>query len=410
MICRNCGQIIAESEAFCAHCGAATDSAKSPAGSEPDAAPKIPKKKSKKAALLIIPVVTVLAVVIAVAVLYRSIPDTPLKKITDTARNMLSTSDAYRISGSFDTTDGETIAFDACFQTDLANDSVSVGDLCATMTDNSYTVLQNASVCYSEKDNILAGELGFDTSSDTSGYLYNTTLTYYADSTDFPYDGMKMDEEFYHMMKTEIEAVFTVLRILGSDIFRDADEITAIVNRFLQENEIKSIVLKENFASCLKQFLKAASKEDFQTDILGLKVTDENNYQFHIDTKIVCNALCEYFDSAVTIEDCSLSEIFDWLDLPAYIELTIQTDDTMIRQFSLQVPRENDDFAITCSIQKSTKSIAIDTGMIRDKAEAYLPDEEKTAVREDVYLPAAVPAPEEYVSVYEPYSATSREY
>ncbi len=386
MFCKNCRQIIADGEMFCGNCGARVDN---PAGNQPVnpvmpgstgaampgqvGAPKPPKKKSKKIALIAIPValVVVVAVVIAVVAIYKSVTNTPLAKIMSAAENMISSADVYEVSGSLETEFSPSFSLEGRIKTDAKNGIITINDFSveAGGFDYSGTILDDGNLYYSQNDEVLAVEVS---DSNFSTYIYNRDMAAYEGSE--LYDTDKMDKSTYRTLTETVSAVFS---ILNSNLYSDAGNIADTVNKFLQDNDLDGyIALEDNFADCLQTFIKAAGKKDFQTEVFGLKSTDNDKYEFEIDTAKLLESICEYFGSAITFENGSLEEIIGDSELDEYlpetIELSVQLNKNMIQDVNISFAMEIDGYPAdidgSLHFEKSDEDVTVDTDAIQDKA------------------------------------------
>lgn len=384
MFCKNCGQLIADGEIFCGNCGTKVDI---PADNQPlnpvmpestgavmpgqFGAPKPPKKKSKKTALIIIPVVVVMVIVIAVVAIYKSVTNTPLAKIMSAAENMISSADVYEVSGSLETEFSPSFSLEGRIKTDAKNGIITINDFSVEARGYGFSekLLDDGNLYYSQNDELLAGEMS---DSDISLYIYNRDIAEYEGSE--LYDTDELDKSTYRTLTETVSAVFS---ILNSNLYSDAGNIADTVNKFLQDNDLDGdIALEDNFADCLQTFIKAAGKKDFQTEVFGLKSTDNDKYEFEIDTAKLLETICEYFGSAITVDGEPLEKILEDPELDEYlpetIELSVQLNKNMIQDVNISFTMEIDGYPAdidgSLHFEKSDEDVTVDTDAIQDKA------------------------------------------
>lgn len=384
MFCKNCGQLIADGEIFCGNCGTKVDI---PADNQPlnpvmpestgavmpgqFGAPKPPKKKSKKTALIAIPVVVVMVIVIAVVAIYKSVTNTPLAKIMSAAENMISSADVYEVSGSLETEFSPSFSLEGRIKTDAKNGIITINDFSVEARGYGFSekLLDDGNLYYSQNDELLAGEMS---DSDFSLYIYNRDMAKYEGSE--LYDTDELDKSTYRTLTETVSAVFS---ILNSNLYSDAGNIADTVNKFLQDNDLDGdIALEDNFADCLQTFIKAAGKKDFQTEVFGLKSTDNDKYEFEIDTAKLLETICEYFGSAITVDGEPLEKILEDPELDEYlpetIELSVQLNKNMIQDVNISFTMEIDGYPAdidgSLHFEKSDEDVTVDTDAIQDKA------------------------------------------
>lgn len=384
MFCKNCGQLIADGEIFCGNCGTKVDipadnQPVNPIMPEPAGAampgqvgtPKPPKKKSKKIALIVIPAVLVVAVVIAAVAIYKSVTNTPLAKIMSAAENMISSADVYEVSGSLETEFSPSFSLEGRIKTDAKNGIITINDFSVEARGYGFSekLLDDGNLYYSQNDELLAGEMS---DSDFSLYIYNRDMAKYEGSE--LYDTDELDKSTYRTLTETVSAVFS---ILNSNLYSDAGNIADTVNKFLQDNDLDGdIALEDNFADCLQTFIKAAGKKDFQTEVFGLKSTDNDKYEFEIDTAKLLETICEYFGSAITVDGEPLEKILEDPELDEYlpetIELSVQLNKNMIQDVNISFTMEIDGYPAdidgSLHFEKSDEDVTVDTDAIQDKA------------------------------------------